>query len=75
MCLNPLLRTLEAFLQGLRIGRHRTRTAVVAYADDVTIFMTDPSDIPKLQQAIQCFEAASGAIVNIQKSRAIAIGT
>jgi hypothetical protein len=75
MCLNPLLRTLEASLQGMRIGRHHTRTAVVAYTDDVTILMTDPSDIPKLQQAIQCFEAASGARVNFQKSRAIAIGT
>jgi hypothetical protein len=75
MCLNPLLCTLEASLQGLRIRQHRARTAVVTFADDVTIFVTDPSDISKLQEAIHCFEAASGARVNIQKSRAIAIGT
>jgi hypothetical protein len=75
MCLNPLLRNLEISLHGMRIGRHHTRTAVVAYADEVTILITDPSDIPKLQQEIQCFEAASGARVNFQKSRAIAIGT
>jgi hypothetical protein len=37
--------------------------------------MTDPSDRPKLQQAIECFEATSGERVNIQKSRAIAIET
>jgi hypothetical protein len=37
--------------------------------------VTDPSDISKLQEAIHCFEAASGATVNIQKSRATAIGT
>jgi hypothetical protein len=37
--------------------------------------VTDPSDISKLQEAIHCFEAASGAKVNIQKSRAIAIRT
>ena len=38
MCLNPLLCTLENSLRGLRMGRHRARTSVVAYADDVTIF-------------------------------------
>jgi hypothetical protein len=36
--------------------------------------MTDPSDIPNLQEALHCFEAASGATVDIQKSRTIAIG-
>jgi len=75
MCLNPLLCTLENSLHGLRIGRHRARTSVVAYADDVTIFVTTPTDIPKLQEAIHCFEAAWGARVNIKKSRAIAFGT
>jgi hypothetical protein len=75
MCLNPLLCTLENSLQGLRLGRHRARTTAVAYADDVTILVTTPTDIPKLQEAINCFEAASGAKVNIQKSRAIAFGT
>jgi len=74
MCLNPLLCTLENSLRGLRMGRHRARTSVVAYADDVTIFVTTPADITKLQEAIQCFEATSGARVNIQKSRAIAFG-
>ena len=36
------------------------KTSVVAYADDVTIFVTTPTDIPKLQEVINCFEAASG---------------
>ena len=49
MCINPLLCTLENSLHGLRIGRHRARTSVVAYADDVTIFVTAPTDIRKLQ--------------------------
>ena len=75
MCLNPLLCTLENSLRGLRMGRYRAKTSVVAYADDVTIFVTTPTDIPKLQEVIHCFEAASGARVNIQKSRAIALGT
>jgi len=55
-----------------RMGRHRARTSVVAYADDVTIFVTTPTDITKLHEAIHCFEAASGARVNTQKPRAIA---
>jgi len=75
MCLIPLLRILENTLRGQQMGRHRGRTAVVAYADYVTIFVTTPTDITKLQEAIHCFEAASGARVNIQKSRAIAFGT
>jgi hypothetical protein len=75
MCLNPLLCTLENSLHGIRIGRHRVTTSVLAYADDVTIFVTEPPDIPNLQEAIHCYEAPSGARVNFQKSRAIAFGT
>jgi len=59
MCLNPLLRSLENSVHGLRIGRHRARTSLVAYSDDVTIFVTIPTDITKLQEAKHCFEAAS----------------
>jgi hypothetical protein len=69
MCLNPLLRTLEN-LARIQIGRLQVKTTVVAYADDVT----SPTDIPKIQEALHCFEEASGATVNIGKSRALAIG-
>ena len=75
MCLNALLLTLDNSLHGLRIGRHRARASVVAYADDVTISITGPTDKPKLQEAIHCYEAASGARVNFPKSRAIAFGS
>jgi len=74
VCLNPLLCTLENNLTGIQIGRRRIKTTVVAYADDVTIFVTSPTDIPKIQEALHCFEEASGAKVNIGKSRALAIG-
>jgi len=43
----------------------------------VTIFVTSPTDIPKIQEALKCYEGASGASgakVNIGKSKAIAIG-
>jgi len=74
MCLNPLLSTLENILAGIQIGRRRIKTAAVDYADDVTIFVTSPTNIPKIQEALQCYEEASEAKVNIRKSRALAIG-
>ena len=74
MCLNPLLCTLQNNLAGIQIGRRRTKTTVVAYVDNVTIFVTSPIDIPKIQEALHCFEEASGAKINIGKSRALAIG-
>ena len=73
MCLNPLLCTLEKNLAGIQIGWHRVNTTVVDYADDVTIFATSPMDIPKIQEALHCFEKASGVKINIRKSRALAI--
>jgi hypothetical protein len=74
MCLNPLLRTLKRSLHGVQIGNPTARTSIVAYVDDVTILVTTPSDIPKLRDAIHCYEKASEARVNIHKSRALAFG-
>ena len=48
--------------------------AVVAYADDVTIFVTQRDDFRIRRDALQCYEKASGARLNIQKSKALAIG-
>ena len=60
-CLNPLLCTLDKHLTGLSMGRRHVRTSVIAYADDVTILVTSPSDIPKIQDALRCYEEATGA--------------
>ena len=73
ICLNPLLSTLDRHLSGLGIWRGRARTSVIAYADDVTILVTSPSDIQKIQDAIQCYEERTGAKLNTGKSRAVAI--
>jgi len=51
------------------------KTAVVAYAGDVTIFLTSTADISIIQDAIRCYETASGARIDIRKSKAMAIGT
>ena len=73
ICLNPLLCTLDKQLTGLGIGRRGDRTSIIAYANDVTILITSPSDIQKIQDALQTYEEATGAKVNIRKSRAVSI--
>jgi len=75
LCLNPLIQTLERRLKGIQIGRGHAKMAVIAYADDVTIFLTSPVDVRKLQETLLIYEAATGAKVNMRKSRALALGT
>jgi hypothetical protein len=75
ICLNPLLRTLNDTITGIKTGRQNVRTSVAAFADDVTLFITSPSDIPKLQDAMKCYEELSGAKINLRKSRVVALGT
>jgi CHAT domain-containing protein len=72
--LHPFLRTLEEQLAGFKSTRGKRITPVVAYADDVTVFVTQPADFTIIQQAVQCYERATGAKLNSQKSKAIAIG-
>jgi len=74
LCLNPVLRILEQKLPGIQIGQRTHKTAVVAYADDVTLFVTDQADILIIREAIQCHERALGACLNIRKSKALAVG-
>jgi hypothetical protein len=69
--LNPLLRQLNRSLQGIRIGRTTHKTTAVAYGDDITVFITSPTDISKLVNILQCYQEATGAIINIQKSGAL----
>ena len=75
LCLNPLLYMLDERLTGIQIRCHSKKTTVVAYADDVTIFVTSPADIQPIQEAIRCYQSASGARLNIEKSKATAIGS
>ena len=72
LCLHPLLRALEDTLPGLKVGRHK-RTPVIAYADDVTVFVTHPEAFSKIHQAIKRYEQATGARLNPNKSRALAM--
>lgn len=74
LCLNTLIQSLEKHLSGIKIGRCQTRTVVTAYADDATIYLTQVVDIPKMKELLLRCETATGARINTQKSRAMAIG-
>jgi hypothetical protein len=74
-CLNPLLNILNHTLTGLKIGRKNRQTSVVEFTDDVTIFLTSPADILKLQDAMTYYEKASSAKVNLRKSKTMALGS
>jgi hypothetical protein len=73
MCIHPLIRTIEEKLPAIQIGRQGRQRAVVAYADDVTIFVTRPTDFAAIQQVIQTYTRASGAKPNAAKSQALAV--
>jgi hypothetical protein len=64
ICLNPLLPLLFIQLTGIRIGLSGPKTTVVAYADDVTLFVTSTCDIPIVQDALIRYILSSGAKVN-----------
>jgi uncharacterized integral membrane protein len=74
ICIDPLLRALESTLMGMSIGRNGHKSAVIAYADDVRLLLTSPSEIPKLQAIFDQYGKASSAKINIQKSKATAVG-
>jgi len=47
----------------------------VAYADDITLLVTDPKGIPALAGTLRRYEKATGACLNIRKSKAMAAGS
>jgi hypothetical protein len=47
---------------------------VVAYADDVAIFVTHHADFQVIRDAARLYEQASGARLNVQKSKVNALG-
>jgi len=73
-CINHLLQTLEEGITGVKTGNGRTGITTVAYADDITIFLTRPDEIPKLQEILDTYQKASCAHINMDKSRAMALG-
>jgi hypothetical protein len=50
MCLHPFLTMLKQRLQGVRIGGDSEPASVLAYADDVTVFLTSAADLLIVQE-------------------------
>jgi hypothetical protein len=75
LCINPLIHRLEQQLRGIRVNRRQRKTAVIAYADDITILVTEPEEITAIGEALRNYEQATGARLNIAKSQALAVGT
>jgi len=63
LCLHPLFRILEENLPGIQVGTRARSTVIVAYADDVTVFVTDPTDFTIISNAIQKYELATSELV------------
>ena len=74
LCLDPLFRALENSPAGIRFGNNTTKTAVIAYADLVTLLLTSPSEIPRIGTTIDQYGAASAAKISISKSKALTVG-
>jgi hypothetical protein len=74
LCLHPLLRILEDNLPGIKIAQRERSVHVVAFADDVTVFVTQPTDIATILNAIQLYERGMRALLDPKKSQALAIG-
>jgi hypothetical protein len=66
---------LDEKLNGFGFRYSSKKITVIAYTDDVTVFVKSPADIQLIQEAITCYQAASGAQLNIEKSKAMAIGS
>ena len=74
LCLHPLLQYLDQKLPGVKIRRRARHTAVVAYADDVTLFISAVTDFAIIEEALLLFEKASEASINPRKSKVLGVG-
>jgi hypothetical protein len=74
LCIIPLLKLLDKNLTRIRLGRSDQCAAVLAYDDDVTMFVTKADDFISIRDAMRLCERASGACLNIRKSNVLATG-
>jgi hypothetical protein len=74
LVLNPFLILLEKHLNGIRIGPRRHKVTSIAYADDVTVVITEKKDVMKLRRIIEIYEQPTGARINWEKSKGLPIG-
>lgn len=72
LAMSPLLWTMDRRLHGLSVGH--CRLAASSYVDDAVAFLTGPQEVPTFMEALDAFSASSGLKVNVDKSKALALG-
>ena len=75
LCINPFLINLDKKLKGIYIRYNSTKTTTIAYADDITIIVTQPEEIDIIKETLHDYMQATSARINANKSRAIALGS
>jgi hypothetical protein len=70
IAINPLL---EMMARDLRMEGGSGKVTHFAYAYDVTIILTNSTEIAKLKEIIRLYETASGATINERKSKALSL--
>jgi hypothetical protein len=75
LCINPLIQYLENNLKGLMFNKAQRMVVEAEYADDITFLVTAPEDIQYLKKIIQSYVRATGALLNVRKSRELAVRT
>jgi hypothetical protein len=73
--LDPLHHAISKELPGYRHGKTTICNAVLAYADDVTVFLQHPEDVIVLKRILETYMKASGAQINTKKSKAMAMNS
>lgn len=80
LALEPFLRSIigDANFQGFQPWQSATSSPLppiklLAYADDVMVFLKDPMDFERLLSHVACYQRASNARFNRQKTQAISL--
>lgn len=75
LAIQPLLCQLRKNLQGFAVKGFENRLIKVsAYADDITVFIKNKSDVEALKESLNVYEKASSARVNWNKSEGFIMG-
>jgi hypothetical protein len=74
LSLHPIPKILDRELPGKMTGGRARAAPIVAYADDVIIFVSSVADFAIIEEALRHFERASGTTINPRKSKALAVG-
>ena len=74
ICVEPFLSLLRRRLTGLVLREPDMEVVLSAYADDVLLMMTDPSDLRRMRECQEVFSAASSTRINWAKCSGLLVG-